>query len=124
KLIIFADGLDVRTCQSQFDSNGLDFEPFAPMGADMVGIFNEFKDATNPTFGWGTTFTNDFVGCVPGQPDLMKPLSLVCKVRSANDRPAIKISDNPTKATGPKAEIDRYLRTFGTEGQLAQTVRV
>ena len=30
------------------------------------------------------------------------------------DRPAIKLSDNPRKATGPEDEIERYRRVFGT----------
>jgi nicotinate phosphoribosyltransferase len=29
-------------------------------------------------------------------------------------RPAVKLSDNPRKATGPEDEIDRYRRVFGT----------
>ena len=33
----------------------------------------------------------------------------------ANGRPAIKLSDNPDKATGDPREIARYLRVFGEE---------
>ena len=29
-------------------------------------------------------------------------------------RPAVKLSDNPRKATGPEDEIERYRRVFGT----------
>jgi nicotinate phosphoribosyltransferase len=29
-------------------------------------------------------------------------------------RPAVKLSDNPRKATGPEDEIDRYRQVFGT----------
>jgi len=29
-------------------------------------------------------------------------------------RPAVKLSDNPRKATGPESEIERYRRVFGT----------
>jgi nicotinate phosphoribosyltransferase len=116
KLIIFADGLDVRTGLAEFDVDGLNAQPFAPMGADMVSIYETFQHQTNPSFGWGTTFTNDFIGCVPNQPDLMKPISLVCKVQSANGQPAVKMSDNLHKATGPADEIARYRRVFGAEG--------
>ena len=35
----------------------------------------------------------------------------------ANGRPAVKLSDNPLKATGDRKEIERYLKIFGTEGQ-------
>jgi len=124
KLIIFADGLDVQTGLTEFDVDGLNAQPFTPMGSDMVGVFNRFRGETNPTFGWGTTFTNDFVGCVPGKPGLMKPVSLVCKVQSANNQPAIKLSDNPTKATGPAGTVDRYMRVFGTGERVAKEVFV
>src|SRR3546814_10076000 len=86
------------------------------MGSNMIGVHRAFRSVTNPTFGWGTTFTNDFMGCVPGRSDLMRPISLVCKVKSANGRPAIKLSDNYAKATGPAEEIDRYRRVFGSAG--------
>src|SRR3546814_12860812 len=82
----------------------------------MIGVHRAFRSVTNPTFGWGTTFTNDFMGCVPGRSDLMRPISLVCKVKSANGRPAIKLSDNYAKATGPAEEIERYRRVFGSAG--------
>ena len=52
------------------------------------------------------------------------PISLVCKVTEANGRPAVKLSDNPEKATGEPREIERYIRVFGGEGwgELAVTV--
>jgi nicotinate phosphoribosyltransferase len=31
-------------------------------------------------------------------------------------RPAVKLSDNYSKALGPPEEIERYRRVFGTEG--------
>ena len=43
---------------------------------------------------------------------------------SANGRPAVKISDNPTKAIGPRAEIERYKRVFDVGVQTAQPVLV
>jgi Nicotinic acid phosphoribosyltransferase len=75
--------------------------------------------------GWGTNLTNDFRGCMPhGDDRLMHPTSLVCKVMEADGRPAVKLSDNPTKATGPREEIERYLRVFGSRGMTAQEVTV
>src|SRR3546814_19064054 len=56
------------------------------------------------------------MGCVPGRADLMRPISLVCKVKSANGSPAIKLSDDYAKATGPAEEIERYRRVFGSAG--------
>ena len=43
---------------------------------------------------------------------------------SANGRPAVKLSDNPAKATGDPAEIARYLRIFGDAGMARQKVSV
>jgi nicotinate phosphoribosyltransferase len=59
--------------------------------------------------------TNDFRGLVPG--DALAPFSLVCKAISADGRPTVKLSDNPNKAMGPKAEIARYKRVFGVGDQ-------
>ena len=42
-------------------------------------------------------------------------ISLVCKVTEANGRPAVKLSDNPAKATGDPREIARYLKLFGED---------
>src|SRR3546814_6769155 len=71
KLIIFADGLDVDSGLTQFDTNSGDTpKPFKLMGSNMIGVHRAFRSVTNPTFGWGTTFTNDFMGCVPGRSDL------------------------------------------------------
>ena len=50
--------------------------------------------------------------------------SIVCKVISANGQPAVKLSDNPTKAMGPPAEIKRYKRVFQVGSQQAQPVFV
>lgn len=41
-----------------------------------------------------------------------------------NGRPAVKLSDNPEKATGDPAEIARYLRVFGDAGRVRTPVRV
>ena len=51
-------------------------------------------------------------------------ISLVCKVTEANGRPAVKLSDNPAKATGDQREIERYLRVFGDEDRVEQLVKV
>jgi nicotinate phosphoribosyltransferase len=66
--------------------------------------------------GWGTYLTNDFRNCNPGADDSFDPISLVCKLSEVDGRPAVKLSDNYSKAMGPPAEIDRYRRIFGTAG--------
>ncbi len=99
--IIFSDGLDV----------------------DMIEkIHGHFRGRVRFGFGWGTLLTNDFRGFAPQR--TLDPISVVCKVVSANGRPAVKISDNPTKATGPNTEISRYMRVFGVEAQPLREVVV
>jgi len=66
--------------------------------------------------GWGTLLTNDFRGCDPDDGVQFDPISLVCKLTSADGRPAVKLSDNYSKATGLPSEIERYRRVFGTSG--------
>jgi nicotinate phosphoribosyltransferase len=75
-------------------------------------------------FGWGTNLTNDFAGCSPFPNPQLDPISLVCKVSEANGRPAVKLSDNPEKATGDRKEIERYIRIFGDKGRVAHEVVV
>ena len=43
----------------------------------------------------------------------MLPYSLVCKVTEVEGHPAVKLSDNLAKATGPKEEVDHYKKVFG-----------
>ncbi len=82
----------------------------------ILALHERFRGRMRVGFGWGTMLTNDFVGCHPrGTPDL-DPISLVCKVTEAAGRPAVKLSDNYTKATGPAGEVERYRRVFGTAG--------
>ena len=89
KLVIFSDGLDVDK---------------------ISALHKQFAGRVRVSFGWGTMLTNDFKGLVDG--DALAPFSLVCKAISANGRPTVKLSDNPRKAMGPKAEIARYKRIF------------
>lgn len=94
KRVIFSDALDVDT---------------------MIGLHARFAHRVRVSFGWGTLLTNDFRGLVEG--DRLAPFSLVCKAVSANGRPTVKLSDNPSKATGPAEEIMRYKRVFGVGEQ-------
>ncbi|MCQ0091441.1 nicotinate phosphoribosyltransferase [Roseovarius sp. M141] len=94
KLIIFSDGLDE---------------------AKIIELQTQFSGRVRVSFGWGTHLTNDFRGLVPG--DALAPFSMVCKPVSANDRPTVKLSDNPKKAMGPADEIARYKRVFEVGAQ-------
>lgn len=105
KIVLYSDGLDVPVPGYELN------------GESMIAIHEAVKDRVTDTYGWGTMATNDFIGCIPGLPDALKPISLVCKVHSVNGHPAVKLSDNPAKAASPsKQEIERYLRVFGAEG--------
>jgi nicotinate phosphoribosyltransferase len=66
--------------------------------------------------GWGTFLTNDFRNCNPHGDESFDPVSLVCKLSEVEGRPAVKLSDNYSKALGSPAEIERYRRIFGVEG--------
>lgn len=66
--------------------------------------------------GWGTLLTNDFRGCDPAGGSDFDPISLICKVSTVEGKPAVKLSDNYSKALGTPEEIERYRRLFGTAG--------
>ncbi len=101
KLVIFSDGLDVDK---------------------IADLHTQFAGRTRVSFGWGTLLTNDFRGLAPG--DALAPFSLVCKAVAANGRPTVKLSDNPRKAMGPEAQIERYKRVFGVGAQEEMEVMV
>ncbi len=66
--------------------------------------------------GWGTFLTNDFRHCNPLGDEDFNPVSLVCKLTDVEGRPAVKLSDNYSKALGAAGEVERYRRMFGTAG--------
>lgn len=103
KLLIFSDGLDVDA---------------------IIATYRHFEGRVRMSFGWGTNLTNDFAGCAPHEIAGLNPISIVCKVSEANGRPAVKLSDNPLKATGDPAAVERYLRFFGTAERAEQPVVV
>jgi len=90
KLMIFSDGLDVD---------------------EIARLHGRFAGRAQLGFGWGTLLTNDFRGLTPD--DGLDPFSLVCKVVSADGRPTVKLSENPSKVMGPADEVARYRRIFG-----------
>jgi nicotinate phosphoribosyltransferase len=101
KLAIFSDGLDVEMIER---------------------IHKHFFGRVRIGYGWGTLLTNDFRGLGPDGG--LDPFSIVCKVISANGRPAVKLSDNPMKAMGPPAEIERYRRVFQVGAQASLPLAV
>jgi nicotinate phosphoribosyltransferase len=101
KTLIFSDALDIDAIEA---------------------IHRHFHGKVGFSFGWGTKLTNDLEGCA--EAPSLHPISLVCKVTQAGGRPAVKLSDNPEKATGDPAEVARYRRVFGVEGQARRKVEV
>lgn len=112
KFVLFSDGLDVAIPGE------------ALSGVDIGDVHRHFEGRIGLAYGWGTNATNDFRNCDPRGEALYDPLSLVCKVATAEGRAAVKLSDNYNKATGPAAEVERYRRVFGTAGVAAAPVRV
>ena len=94
KLMIFSDGLTVETIEE---------------------VYQRFNGRVRLSFGWGTHLTNDFSDCATVYNPQLKAISLVCKVRQADGRPTVKLSDNLDKATGPKSEIERYRQLFAQD---------
>jgi nicotinate phosphoribosyltransferase len=103
KLLIFSDGLEVDT---------------------IIDTYRHFRGKVRMSFGWGTNLTNDFEDCAPTPTEGLNAISLVCKVTEADGRPAVKLSDNPEKATGDPKEIERYLRVFGDKDRVRHLVKV
>ncbi len=88
-------------------SDGLDVE-------DILKLHDYFHGRIRFSAGWGTLLTNDFRGCHPRGERDFEPISLVCKLMTVEGRPAVKLSDNPRKSTGPANEIARYRRVFNS----------
>jgi len=94
RLIIFSDGLTPQK---------------------TVDLLQHFTGRIGTAFGMGTNLTNDL--------GLVTPLSLVMKIMYAAGNPAVKLSNNVNKATGPDlAEIEYYKRVFGYENTEGEAV--
>lgn len=122
KLLLFSDGLDVGPILRLHAAFGGHIQPgHGPedfQGAADFGDPQKWvpRPRIRDAYGWGTLLTNDFRGCHPRGLTTFDPISLVCKVSAVEGHPAVKLSDNPEKAIGPKAEVERYREMFGTVG--------
>lgn len=100
KLILPSDGLDAQDMVDGYRKNG-----------HRVGTYS---------FGWGTLAGNDCRGVWPRESgyekEFFRPFSMACKVVMANGIGAVKLSDNPNKATGPKDRVELFKKIFGVEG--------
>jgi nicotinate phosphoribosyltransferase len=113
-------GKDPRT-KRLIASDGLD-------ASTIVDLHAYFDNRIRFSAGWGTLLTNDFRDCHPRGPKAgqatFDPISLVCKLTSADGIPTVKLSDNPNKSTGPAEAIARYRRVFNTPVQTELPVLV
>jgi nicotinate phosphoribosyltransferase len=130
KLIIASDALDVDEILGLHAYFGGNFVGTTRSGANARTAAHDFRSAADfhdpkkwtPgrrirfSAGWGTLLTNDFRGCDPAGGSDFDPISLICKVSTAEGKPAVKLSDNYAKALGTPEEIERYRRIFGTAG--------
>jgi len=86
KLIVYSDGLDVKT---------------------IIALRDAYAGRIGQTFGWGTNLTNDL-----GLPNL----SLIVKLMESNGYGTVKLSDNLAKALGNPEDIERFKRIFDYTG--------
>jgi nicotinate phosphoribosyltransferase len=122
KLLIASDGLDVNEILSLHAY----FSGIVQPGVSVRDFRSaaDFEDRRKWrqerrirfSSGWGTLLTNDFRGCHPRNEDALEPISLVCKLTSADGNPAVKLSDNYEKASGPPKLVEHYREVFGLAG--------
>lgn len=91
KIIVFADGLKVKT---------------------MKEISEALQGRIRYTFGWGTDLTNDLG---------FNPISIVVKAVEAAGHPVAKLSDNIAKATGPREAVERMKQLVGYTNSFTAT---
>jgi nicotinate phosphoribosyltransferase len=103
---LLSRGQDPRT-KRLIASDGLEVDT-------ILRLHEYFHHRIRFSAGWGTLLTNDFRDCHPRGEHTFEPISLVCKITSADGVPTVKLSDNPAKATGPAELIERYRRAFGS----------
>ena len=109
-------GVDART-KRLIASDGLD-------AGDIVRLHEYFAGRVRFSAGWGTLLTNDFRGCHPRGEETLEPLSLVCKLTSADGVGTVKLSDNARKTVGSEGDVARYRRVFGTRAEVGVEVLV
>ena len=90
KAVLYTDSLDCEKC--------IYLDTFTKEKED--GQFN-------PRFGIGTHLTNDFEGS--------KALNIVIKLSKCNDIDVVKISDEPTKASGNPEAVSKALKIIGKQ---------
>lgn len=97
KFILYSDSLNIETCTKYKHA------------AEANGLI--------PLFGIGTFLTNDFRNS--DDPTVKsKPLNIVMKISKVNGYPAIKLSDNASKNTGPPEEVKKIKKELNYKEDL------
>ncbi|MBI2473694.1 nicotinate phosphoribosyltransferase [Candidatus Uhrbacteria bacterium] len=106
KTVVFSDGLTDET---------------------MIQLWIRFHDRINLSFGWGTHMGNDMGFDVwPDGDRGLKALSIVMKLvavlKDGRMVGTVKLSDNPSKASGPQEMIERIMRKTDYDFAAHETV--
>lgn len=110
-------------------SNGVDPNERASIPSDghdvssMISIASHYEGKHVKGFGFGTGFTNNFNGILPGNDDF-RSFSMVIKAYLANGNPCVKLPNDISKATGDAFAKERYLKVFGRQNRVERPVLV
>ncbi|KAL8947174.1 MAG: hypothetical protein Q9222_006512 [Ikaeria aurantiellina] len=107
KTIVFSDSLDVERCIEY--KQAAEEAGFAPTFG--VGTFLTSQSLLRFSEFLANEFTDDFYHQSNGEKSA--PLNIVIKLSSANNHPAIKISDNIGKNTGDSKTVHKVKETLG-----------
>lgn len=102
---VFADKVIAHYKQLNIDPNSKTIIFSDGLNVDLAIKLNDYcKGKIKCAFGIGTNFTNDFS---------TKALNMVIKLYSVDEIPVVKLSDEPTKATGNCFAVLNAKWTFG-----------
>ena len=99
-----------------YDAAGIDSKDKMLVASDALDLpvilaaHERFNGRLRMSYGWGTGLTNDLLDNVTIDGRWYGPMSLVVKPTRANGRGLVKLSDNPAKAVGESADVERYKR--------------
>ena len=89
----------------------------------ILEAHDRFGARLRMSYGWGTGLTNDLLDNVMIDGRWYGPMSLVVKPTRASGRGLVKLSDNPAKAVGEPADVERYKRAAGYGAHVATAVK-
>lgn len=99
------NGIDPRT-KLDLSSDGLNTKK-------MIAIGDYLEGKIQHSYGTGTNYTHDMH-------DLLPPTNIVVKATAVNGIATVKLSDDEGKHTGPKAQVDKYIKLVNECNALAK----